>query len=376
MFEIDRNVAVDRRGWSIRIGRIAGIELRIHFVTCLFVVISFYLAWSQQRYSAGDLLAPTGIALLMLAFALAVHELGHAMAAHFTGGRVRSVVLFPFGGCDDIEISRGPQAAFWFYLAGPLANVIFGLLLALVALVNGINLSSFARHPFLPPGMIEGSLLQIALKTGLWLQWMLAVINSLPCGPFDGAMAIRSLAAWKYPRRAQERQNIWLRWGTCSTVCLLTLVVASRWNSDVYEAIAFWLPLTLIALLLIFSVRIDNTSVSELTDTAGQWRTLHRDGDDAWQIDFVDHSDRPTSESLHGRASARATEFDAEAQFASVVDDQSVSCPENETNEEDMERLDVVLAKLHCLGQEQLDQAEVDFLKRVSRRLRHRLDQS
>ncbi len=378
MFEFDRNVAVDRRGWSIRVGRIAGIELRIHFVTCLFVVISFYLAWSQQPHSVGDLLAPAGIALVMLTFGLMVHELGHAVAAHCLGGRVRSVVIFPFGGSDDLELRRGPQDAFWVYMCGPLANVICALLLVFAALATGVNLSPFVSHPFLPRGMIDGSLLQVAIKTGLWLQWMLAMANSLPCGPFDGAMAIRSLAAWRYPDQAQERQNTWLRWGTYATVCLLTFVVASRWNSEAYEAIAFWLPLTLTALLLIFSVRLDNHSPSHLSQsTISEERQSFNDGHDSWQIeidDLADHANHSTSESRYIRPAEAGVEIDAESQFASVVDDEVATDPEDESSEEDMKRLDAVLAKLHCQGREQLEPAEVEFLNRVSRRLRHRLD--
>jgi hypothetical protein len=161
-------------------------------------------------------------------------------------------------------------------------------------------------------------------------------------------------------------------------VCLLTFVVASRWDSEAYEAIAFWLPLTLTALLLIFSVRLDNHSPSHLSQsTISEERQSFNDGHNSWQIeidDLADHGNHSTSESRYIRPAEAGVEFDAESQFASVVDDEVATDPEDESSEEDMKRLDAVLAKLHCQGREQLDPAEVEFLNRVSRRLRHRLD--
>jgi stage IV sporulation protein FB len=72
-------------GWSFKIGRVFGIELRLHVTFVLF------LAWMalSQGLSRGDLQRGlTTVALLLMVFAcVLLHELGHALAARRYGIR-------------------------------------------------------------------------------------------------------------------------------------------------------------------------------------------------------------------------------------------------------------------------------------------------
>src|SRR5438445_5841881 len=88
-------------GWSWRVGRIAGIDVYIHFTFLLllgWVAITHYLAH-------GDLVeAMSGLLFIVTLFGIVVlHELGHALAARRYGIRTRDITLLPIGGVARLE---------------------------------------------------------------------------------------------------------------------------------------------------------------------------------------------------------------------------------------------------------------------------------
>lgn len=331
------------------------VELRLHLVTCIFAVISCYFAWSQQSYLSGDFAVPFAIAGAMLVFAIAIHQLGHFVVSRWLGERITLMVIFPFGGQNGFSPEPSVRSLLPIHLAGPLANVVAGSVLLMMGLACQMDLSEFARRPLLPVGLIEGAPWQVALKTGIWLQWMTAMINSLPCGPFDGALALKALAMRRHPQQVHEVEQRWLRWGACFTACLLTLIAMTRFNSDVYEPIAFWLPLTLTALLLLFSAGMERSVPS-----AARREPSHAGYDDRHSSDVDRFADE---EMLVGEFASGA--FDG-SQYDEPVDEP--------VEEDDVSRLDRILDKLHRLGKEQLTAEEVAYLEQASERFRQRTE--
>src|SRR5512133_604620 len=86
---------------SWRIGRIAGIDVDVHWTFLLLI------AWILSSYFLQD--APLSAALAELAFVLAlfasvvVHELGHALTARRYGIQTRDIILLPIGGVAQLE---------------------------------------------------------------------------------------------------------------------------------------------------------------------------------------------------------------------------------------------------------------------------------
>src|SRR5919109_2662551 len=81
--------------WSIRIARIAGIDLKIH-LTFLLLLAWIGIAHSRQGGAAA---AGAGILFVLLLFACVVlHEFGHALAARRYGIRTADITLLPIGG--------------------------------------------------------------------------------------------------------------------------------------------------------------------------------------------------------------------------------------------------------------------------------------
>ena len=171
-------------GGSIRIAKVAGIPIRLHFTFLLFIA---YVAIVAQRTDSPQLAA-----LIPAIFACVVlHELGHALVARRFGIETREITLYLIGGIAYIEGRPKPAEEFWIALAGPLVNVAIALvLLPVVYLVDG------ALPPF--KFTIDGE----TFLRGLYLANIaLPLFNMIPALPMDGGRVLRSVLAMRMNER-------------------------------------------------------------------------------------------------------------------------------------------------------------------------------
>jgi len=174
-------------GTAWRVGRIAGIEVR---VDSSWVVIALLITYSMyQRASTlyPELSGGGAVALGILATALffgsvLVHELAHAVVSQARGIRVLDITLFLFGGATRARVeSRGPADEFLIAVVGPLTSAILAALFGIVAGLGGDVLS----RP------LVGTFGYLA-----WTNLLLAGFNLVPGFPLDGGRLLRS-AIWK-----------------------------------------------------------------------------------------------------------------------------------------------------------------------------------
>lgn len=172
-------------GW--RVGRIAGVEIRIDqswALIALLVTYSLYLRFSAdyRELSTGPAAAlAIGAALLFFGSVL-THEMAHALTARRRNIPVRGITLFIFGGATHAKVeSRGPADEFLVSVVGPLTSLGLGAVLLLIALATGAFL----------PEAVAGAL---AYLGGVNL--VLAVFNLLPGFPLDGGRVLRSVV-WR-----------------------------------------------------------------------------------------------------------------------------------------------------------------------------------
>jgi Zn-dependent protease/CBS domain-containing protein len=177
--------------WSFSVGRIFGIDLRLHVT--FFLVLIF--AGSLVGPGYGFMGYAFGAVLVMLLFScVAMHELGHALAARFAGQRVRQVVLLPIGGVAQVEGQpRKPWQEMGVALAGPMVNFFLALLLsAVLTPMLGLLEADPAQALKAYQAVLQGKpgmpmALAWLLTANLWL----LLFNLIPAFPMDGGRILR-----------------------------------------------------------------------------------------------------------------------------------------------------------------------------------------
>ncbi|AWM38207.1 Stage IV sporulation protein FB [Gemmata obscuriglobus] len=179
---------------SLKLGKVLGIDLYVHGT---FWLLPLLVLFSGLDSSVGELAFE-----LLFVFAVfgcvALHELGHALAAAAYGIRTRDITLYPVGGVASLErMPERPGREIAVALAGPAVNVIIasGLFVALVVGGSMFELSSVSG------GDVAGAFLGRLLIANVFL----TVFNLLPAFPMDGGRVLRALLSTQMPRvRATE----------------------------------------------------------------------------------------------------------------------------------------------------------------------------
>jgi Zn-dependent protease len=176
---------------SVRAGRIAGIEVRLHWsLAIVFALIVWTLASQvlpaivpDQPPSAYWIVS--SIAGLLFYMSLLSHEMGHALVARRLGVTVDGITLWLFGG---VARLRGEAATPGIEATIAIAGPVVSLALAIV-----FGAATFALDATGGPALIEGGCLWLAVANVTLL-----VFNLVPAFPLDGG---RLLRAWLWQRR-------------------------------------------------------------------------------------------------------------------------------------------------------------------------------
>lgn len=174
-------------GWSIRVARIAGIDVKLHITFLLFLIWIGVTHYQQGGAAA----ARQGLIFILLLFACVVlHEFGHALAARRYGIGTRDIILLPIGGVARItRIPRNPRQELVIALAGPAVNV--GIALVLYLLLN----SRSSMGDILAVQNASLALAGKLLTVNIWL----VLFNLIPAFPMDGGRVLRALLALRLP---------------------------------------------------------------------------------------------------------------------------------------------------------------------------------
>jgi Zn-dependent protease/CBS domain-containing protein len=169
------------RGWSFPVGRVLGVEVRMH--TFFLVLLGFSISYGISMSNSGG----RGFLLwAILLLAVLVREGARAIAAVFFGLELKSLLLLPTGGLPTYSVSEAEQGngvQQWMALVGPIANIVFGLVTGALLLTVAPELNLYAR-PWVTPGHL--------LKAFVWINLLLGVVNFLPAVPLDGGRRIRN----------------------------------------------------------------------------------------------------------------------------------------------------------------------------------------
>ena len=116
----------DRKSESLtfRIG--GGVPVRVHWTFAVPIVLPFLFEWPERPV---DALIHSAILGALLFSAVFLHELAHMWAAQSRGVVADRIELYLFGGRIYFKRSaQGPISWLWIIFAGPLANLVLGVL--------------------------------------------------------------------------------------------------------------------------------------------------------------------------------------------------------------------------------------------------------
>lgn len=252
--------------WSIKIGMIAGTEIRVHVTFYLF------LAWiGIAHYVGGGIQAALdGMLFVILLFACVVaHEFGHIAAARRYGIRTPTVTLLPIGGVASLErIPERPREEIVVALAGPAVNVVIA---ALLILLLGATVDPHAL------GQLDNPATSLITRLAV-SNIFLVLFNLIPAFPMDGGRVLRALLATRLGYAEATRRAAMIGQGFAFLLGFLGL---------------FWSPILIfIAIFVYLAAGIESSMVSLRDAVRGhpvadamisRFETLHPDAtiDDA-----------------------------------------------------------------------------------------------
>ncbi|MFY9750381.1 MAG: CBS domain-containing protein [Methanoregula sp.] len=194
---------------SLRIGRLFGIPILLHWTFLLIIPLFAYIIGSQIDATTDMLREIFGIGIdttiiiggympwilgtvvaLGLFFGVLVHELAHSLVARSKGIKMQSITLLMFGGVAQMdEGTPEPRTELPMALAGPITSLIFGLVCCgLVYITPGMT----------PDPALQGVLIFIFGYLGV-LNIILFAFNLIPAFPMDGGRVLRAVLAARMP---------------------------------------------------------------------------------------------------------------------------------------------------------------------------------
>jgi Zn-dependent protease len=187
------------RNWSIPVGRVFGVEIRVHLTFVLLLVF----IWLTQAVSPHGSTPERALAMVgVILGSVVLHELGHALAARRSGIPARSIILLPIGGVTllDETVPREASATqdVRIALAGPVVNLV-------LAAVAGAAVAAFSPQDLFQQPWIDAGHLVRAL---VWVNVFLGVFNLLPAYPLDGGRVLRALFRRRYDPTLATRRAV------------------------------------------------------------------------------------------------------------------------------------------------------------------------
>lgn len=176
---------------SLKLGKFFGIDTYVHgtfWLLPLFVLFT--------NFGGGlDAIAFQLLFVFAIFFCVALHEVGHALAAAIYGIPTRDITLYPIGGVARLErMPEKPLQEVVVALAGPAVNVVIAIGLGIGLFASGTGLVAVERYG------VEHFFLNL-LEANVFL----CLFNLLPAFPMDGGRVLRALLSIRTTRlRATE----------------------------------------------------------------------------------------------------------------------------------------------------------------------------
>ena len=253
------------RSWSIPMGRLFGVDVRVHLT---FVVLPLFIFWTEYAAHQGSANGPRDLALVGIILAcVAAHECGHMLAARRVGLIPKAVILLPLTGVALYDESRTQKAPLtgltWkrdirLALIGPLVSLALACLAAAAVTASGRG-AELWKWPFLQAANLPRSL--------VWANLYLAILNLMPAYPLDGGRVLRALLSRTLEASTATRRAVSIS-NAIAMVLMLAGLFSDSWLTMV--GVIVFSAAQLEERALVFQSVLDNVRLEEvmLTDFA------------------------------------------------------------------------------------------------------------
>src|SRR5712672_206206 len=229
------------RSFSVQVGRLFGVEVRLHLT---FLILPLFVFWTESTVRSAN--GPRDLALVGILLAcVAAHEIGHMLVARRYGLIPKAVILLPLCGVTVFDESRSETTepvAVWkrdvrIALIGPLVNLALAIIAAgIIYPALGTNLW---KWPFLQATNLPRSL--------VWANLYLAGLNLLPAYPLDGGRILRAFFARTIDSAAATRRAV-----SISHALAMMLMVAGLFSDT-------WL--TMVGVIIFSAAQLEERAV-------------------------------------------------------------------------------------------------------------------
>lgn len=212
--------------WSLPLGRVAGIRVRVHLMYVLWLAIELAVAAS----AGADTLRWKALTLGSLFVLVLLHEFGHCFACRWVGGTADDILMWPLGGLAFCRPPHRWKASLITTLGGPMVNVVLlpvfgGALLAVTGSWDAVVFNPFA------PGAAGNDAFLSAGWAGLVL-WALHYANAallafnmlVPMFPMDCGRVVQELLWWRIGYRRSMQVAVTLGLVVASVMAVTSFV--------------------------------------------------------------------------------------------------------------------------------------------------------
>src|SRR3712207_1433548 len=125
-------------GSSFKIGRLFGIDLKVHWT--FFLLLAFFAFVSYQRSGSLTNALITALVIVALFVCVVLHEYGHSLVAQRLRIEIHDITLLPIGGVARLKsLPTRPMDEVKIAIAGPLVNVVLAPIFFAIALLLGAS---------------------------------------------------------------------------------------------------------------------------------------------------------------------------------------------------------------------------------------------
>lgn len=342
------------RNSGIRVGRIRGVEVRIHWFLLgilLVLLLVNYMGSVRPPSPFWSWLISSGALLV----SILLHELGHCYAAFRLGGSAERVVLWPLGGLAYATVPHHPRAHFWLAAGGPLVNLVLGLISVMVCIA-----CRWDFLPYLGAGEDLRPLEAFFQFSVLWNTFLLLPNLVCVCYPLDGGrmfLAVAWMKTGSYGQAVLRTLRVSRVTAVLSLIVGLIICVYGLVDKDFALGSPLLFHLSWGLILVAFLFFSEGKALDE--------RLAHGEEEDG--IFGYDFSRGYTS--LERTATRKAVRVTLVGALREKFRERA-RIQKREKEDEIRRRVDELLAKIHDAGMASLDREERRFLEKASRILR------